>query len=436
MIEFDSFRLLIIVIATILSYLLASYRAKQNQKVLLLFCFVFLGLYSGVGGALKETNPDYIYYYVVYLLILAFTIRHSSFYIDYSKDSATLTKFVDRNANKFIITYFLLMIVTFFYPEVIIKNLVSPPPPMLSGFDFEEEGNNYGGGAISSLIYLLRNFIMPFFYIGLYKYRDKTLKVLAFLLLDLYLVYCKSGYVGRGTLLQTAIICFFVVYYKLGKQARKRLILYVGIASPIILYGFYRYSLVRMGTDVSDETISQAVGILFGQEIGYPTHFNYYIKLANHHIGDYITWFLLLPLPGFLKFGLGEYYLNREFSMEVLGLDVSDSSFFILLPGVVGESIYVFGPYLFWAHAIMLGIFVKFVIKTFTSNDTFTYFYYLCIVTFSFMLARAGTISIYPIMMKCFIILIIVLYFVKRSKKKRTKYMKKNPKYMTNNQTH
>ena len=105
--------------------------------------------------------------------------------------------------------------------------------------------------------------------------------------------------------------------------------------------------------------------------------------------------------------------------MEALGLDVSDSSFFILLPGVVGESIYVFGPFLFFLHAVLLGVFIKFVITTFTSNDIFTYLYMYFIVSCSFMLARAGTISVYPIMVKCFLIIVVVFYFVCHKKKKR-----------------
>lgn len=418
--EFDYLRLIIIVVATVLAYLLASYKFKTQKKTLLLLCFTFLGIYSGIGGALIDTDPGYTYFYVSYLLILSLTIKLSSIKVDYSKNSDNLTSFVNKNANKLLLFYFILILITFVYPELKIKNLISPPPPMLSGFDFEEEGNNYGGGAISSILYLLRTFMLPFFYIGLYKYKNKPAKVILFLLVDLYLIYCKSGYVGRGTILQTLIICFFVVYFRLSKQARKRIIIAVAAVSPLALFGFYRYSLIRMGTDVSGETLSQAIEILFGQEIGYPQHYNYYIKLNNYHIGDYLSWFVLLPLPGFLKFGYGEYFLNREFSMEVLGLDASNSSFFIVLPGVVGEGVYVFGPYFFWIHAVILGVFIRFVLDTLNSNEIFSFFYLYCVVGFSFMIARAGTISVYPIKMKSFLIIVIVFYFVRHKKKQKT----------------
>lgn len=417
--EFEYSRLFIIIIATILAFLLVSYKMQAKKKTLLFFCYIFLGIYSGVGGALVETASGYTFFYVAYLCILSISIRCSSLAVDYKKDQNTLNVFVEQHASKLLLLYFGLTIISFVYPEVKLKNLLSPPPPVLSGFDFEEEGNNYVGGLLSSVIYLLKAFILPFFYIGLYKYRSKPSKVLLLLLLDLYLVYCKSGYVGRGTILKTAIICFFVVYYQLSKRAKKRLIFVAAALSPIVLYGFYRYSLIRMGTDVSGETISQAVEILFGQEICYPMHYNYYIGLKNHHIGDYLSWLVLLPLPGFLKFGLGDYFLNREFSMEILGLDASDSYFFILLPGVVGEGLYVFGPYLFWLHAIVLGIFIRFVIDTFTSNEVFTYYFYNCIVSLSFMLARAGTVSVYPIMMKSILSIIIVFYFVCRRRKSK-----------------
>lgn len=418
MLEFDFFRLLVIILSTLLAYLIASKKMESRQKILLLFCFAFLFIYSGAGGALKSTNPDYTFFYVSYIFILAITIRVSSFSVDYKRDNIPLTNFVDRQGDKFIFVYFALILATFIYPEFKLKNLISPPPPILAGFDFEEEGNNYSGGAISSLIYFLRSFILPFFYISLYKYRNKAHKIVLFLIMDLYLIYCKSGYVGRGTILQTAIIIFFVVYYRLSKRWRKRLILSICAIIPFALFGFYRYSLVRMGTDITDESLSQAVQILFGQEIGYPQHYDYYIKLKEHHIFEYLSWFILLPLPGFLKFGYGNYFLNREFSMEVLGLDPSDSSFFVVLPGVVGEGIYVFGPHLFLLHTILLGVFIKFILKTFTSSPIFSYFYLYCIVSFSFMLARAGTISVYPIMLKSSLILVVVFYFVKKKMRK------------------
>jgi hypothetical protein len=129
-----------------------------------------------------------------------------------------------------------------------------------------------------------------------------------------------------------------------------------------------------------------------------------------------MLWLILLPLPGFLKFGYGSYFLNREFSVQILGVEPSDTTFFVVLPGVVGESIYVFGPFFFWVHAVILGLFIKFVIKTFTSSDVFTYLFFFCIVRFSFMLARAGTISVYPMMLKSFLILVIVCSLICKNK--------------------
>ena len=417
MLDFNYIRLLFIVISTIVAYFIVAKGMRSKQKILLLFCIIFLCLYSGIGGALKDVNPDYTFFYIGFILIFAATVRFSSFSVNYSKDSATLGSFIDRHAGKLIILYFLIKLTLLIYPECKLFNLISPPPPMLSGFDFESEGDNYSGGALASIIYLVRGFVKPFFFLGLYKYRNKTSKILFFLFFDLYIGYCSSGYVGRGTILQNAIIAFFTMYANMGKKERKILVISACSVMPLVIFGFYRYSLVRMGTDVSGESISQAVEIVFGQEITYPRHFNTYINFKGNHIVDYLLWFVLLPLPGFLKFGYGNYFLNREFSTEMLGLDAGNTSFFVLLPGVVGESIYVFGPYLYWIHAVILGIFVKFVVKTFTSNEVFTYLYFLYIVTFSFMLARAGTISVYPTTLKGCIILVIVFYFVNRSSK-------------------
>ena len=210
------------------------------------------------------------------------------------------------------------------------------------------------------------------------------------------------------------IICCLAAYYNIAESKRKLLLIIIASVTPLLLFAFYAYSVIRLGRTLDAISITDAIQVLFGQEIGYPMLYDDYIKKSGGYISDYLTWLILLPFPGFMKFGMGDFFLNREFSMCLLGVDASDSTFFILLPGLVGEAIFVFGPVLFFLHAIILGYVIKFVTKTFTSNRCFDYVYYLCIVQFSFMLARAGSISVYPSMFKSFLILVIVCHFISK----------------------
>lgn len=416
MLEFNKFSLILVIVTTLAGYLLACNKFTAKQKVFLACSYLFIFLYSGIGGALTEANPTYLVFYIIYLFVMSLAIRFARVGIDFHSYTHSFESFIDKYSKRIIILYFLIIIIGFLYPEYTLSNIVHPPSPSLEDFDFTKEGDNYGGGLVASLIYLASNIVMPFFYFALYHFRDKSKKVVLILLLLLYLTYCKSGYVGRGTILQTLIICFFAVFYNLNKQQQKRMIIGVICLMPFLLFGFYYYSFVRLGRSFESISVMNAIQVLFGQEISYPLHYNDYINKSGGYFADYLLWLILLPFPGFMKFGLGNFMLNQEFSMTILGVDVSDSTFFVVLPGVVGESIYVFGPRLFFLHAIILGLVIKFVIKTFTSNDCFRYIYYLCIVQFSFMLGRAGTVSVYPSMFKSFLILIIACLFIRGSK--------------------
>lgn len=417
MIQFEIEKLLIIVLATIICLFYTLRRFRGMSKVFLYLCYGFLALYSGIGAAVKGANSEYLFYYITFIVIMSVVIRKVRVGIDLSAYSLTFEKYLRINASKIIGIYFFIKFLSFLIPEFKLFDLISPPPPSLEDFDFTKEGDKYGNGALDSLLYVAYSIAMPFFFWALFHYRNNLKKMCGFLLLNLYMTYCNSGYVGRGTILQTGIICFFAVYYNVNKVKQRLILIGTACSIPIILLGFYYYSLVRLGHSLDNVMISEAVEILFGQEIQYPLLYDQYKSHSGRFMFEYFEWLVLLPFPGFIKFGRGNFFLNQEFSMDILGLDVSDSSFFVVLPGVVGESIYVFGGILFFIHVIILGMFIKFVLVTFTSTPSFQYIFFLCMVQFSFMMARAGTISVYPLMLKSFLILILACFYIGKKPK-------------------
>lgn len=414
MLEFNVGILCFVSFFTLFCYRHVSKRAKGKQRIFLLFTYLFIFLYSGIGGALKEANINYTLFYSLYILLLTFTISHSRIIMDFSKESNVLVSFIDRNGNKIITVYFMFMLFSLIYPEFKLMNLISPPPPSLLDHDFEAADKVYEGGALSSIIHFASSLMLPLLYISLYKFRNNLKMVIAILFLNLYFMYCQSGYVGRGSILQFLVICFFTCYYSLSEKRRKILLITVALCVPSLLYFFFWYSFVRMDATLEQVSLDQVIQELFRQEIGYPLHYDDYINHCGKYGMEYLEWFFLQPLPGFLKFGYGNLALNREFSMDLLGLDVSESGFFIILPGVIGESLYTFGPVLFGIHAILLGLVIKFYSTSFLTSPCFTFFYYFCIMQLSYVLGRGGTVSTLPIMIKTIVIMAILRYCLKK----------------------
>lgn len=411
--HFDTFRILIVIAITIFGYIIAIKKLSNLECLFLAFTYAFILLYSGIGGGIVEANPSYTAYYVIYILVLSITLRKASFYTNFgtSRKEKSLLSIIKKHSTKIIVLFFGLKIFDLVYPEFKIMNLISPPPPSLEDHDFEAAGLNYAGGVISSLVYFLSSLVLPLFYLALYKYKNDYLRIVILLVSGLYLTYCSSGYIGRGSMLQCGIICLLSIYYNLSSAKRKMLVISLVVALPFVAFGMYNYSLARIGTIGDNITPLDAVQLLFSQEIGYPLHYDSYINKGGNYISDYLEWLVLQPLPGFLKFGHGNFMLTKEFSMQILGLDASQYGFFILLPGLLGEGLFVFGPFLFVMHAIMLGILLKYCIRTLTSSPTLVFYCYYSIVEFSFILSRGGTVSVYPFMVKSFLILILVEYF-------------------------
>lgn len=150
------------------------------------------------------------------------------------------------------------------------------------------------------------------------------------------------------------------------------------------------------------------------QEIAYPLHFSSYIRKSGKLITDYILWIILLPLPGFLKFGYGDPQINLKFTELVTGMSPSDMGFSICLPGLVGESIFIFGDYLFPIHAIIMAYIISKLANYLKNYSAYRYLFFYVMLVFSYYINRGGTMSAYSFAFKQFIILILAIYFIKQ----------------------
>lgn len=115
---------------------------------------------------------------------------------------------------------------------------------------------------------------------------------------------------------------------------------------------------------------------------------------------------------------LSDFRINDIISTYILGTSRGDRGFYIVLPGLIGESIFLFGKSFFWLHGLFLGLVSSFVLKLFVyiRSSVFLQTYFVFLITYQ--LNRGGVASFLPIVVNQFILFYIVLFIVIFSKSK------------------
>lgn len=391
-------------------------RDKMIRSAYLLIVF-FLWLYCGAGISLLS-DWEYGIKYCLYICVFSSTLYFSRFKFNLtSNEKNSLNSFIINNSRNIVIFFFFLSLVALVYPVNKLGNLIHPPQVDLFK-EFERREAASSVTVSSQLVDFAILIVSPFFYWALSKFVRKPLQLLLLLAINVYLNYCRMEYIGRHVILSNLMMYVWLISLNMTSAKRKLLIVSSLLAVPILSWGFYLYSLARIGVDVgNDVSYSYAIEELFTQEINYPTNYEKYKDFFNPMlIFEYLVWVVLLPFPGFLKFGYGNFEINKIFTYHLTGFQLGDYGFSIALPGLVGESFFVFGPF-FVLHAIFLGLVIKYVLTTLRGSPSFSVLFCHYAIQLSFIAARGGTISVYSNIFKIFLYFIIGLMII-RSKTK------------------
>lgn len=420
--EYSTFRLSIIIIFSIMSFFWTFKIPVYRVRVWYIMLVLSLLIYSGIGGAIVGVNEGYVYRYLIYILTLSLTLRYyykinSSYTMNKKNVNLDLyiTVFIDKYGKKLISLYFILLLFDLVYPIFRLHLLLNPPTPSLNDLHYKAFVIGDTKDILSQIVYLFQQLMIPFFYISLYKYRENLKIPLLLLLLTVYIDLCNRGIFGRGEAMIPIVIVFLLLYEKLNSKKRK-LILFCGLfAIPVVSYLFVQFSFLRIGGRLVDISFVDSLKMVLGQEVSFPLHYNNYIsKSSPISILDYLLWIVLLPLPGFLKFGYGDPQVNLKFTMMVTGLDPSQGAFSICLPGLIGESIIVFGKYLFPFHAMILGVIISYMIRYLSKLNSCKFLLLYVAITFSYSICRGGTASSYSFAFKQFIFFLLFIFWIKR----------------------
>ena len=125
----------------------------------------------------------------------------------------------------------------------------------------------------------------------------------------------------------------------------------------------------------------------------------------------YFTWLFTLPIPKALIGQVDGARVNYEISEIVLGIERGAPGFYVILGGVVSESVYIFGEYLFWLHAVILGGASAVLIRILSSVKYFGFLTAWTVVFFSYKMPGAGIGATLPPLMNEYLLLYIFIFY-------------------------
>lgn len=402
---FDILYLFTTIIATLLVFRRYIWSRDLFSRFFFGLIVLFLYLYCGLGAALKDCHPFYLCYYLVYILFVYVGLRFSiGRYIQIKSDS--VCRFIDHYGLWIIYLYVFLVCLGLVYPENRLLNLIHPPAPdLLDVFEQRFETKS----VLSSFIVFIQNFLTPFFYISLYYYKNRLWKMGGLLIFLMYVSYCSTGYIGRGSIFVNLLFLLSLLYIW-KPSIRKCLIISIGIFMPFLFLFFVNYSSIRIGGEAQQLSLGGVFETLLLSESSYPLLFDsiYGRSYDAQDAVDYIYWLLTLPFPVSLNFFDFDFSLNYKISELLLGVTRGEEHFFVLLPGIVGESYFVFKDF-FWIHAFFYGTIVGWVYTCVKNRDVLFPIGIYSSLILGYYCARGGTAGAYPFILKQLLYAIIIL---------------------------
>jgi hypothetical protein len=410
--SFNTVSFIWLLLATLLPFWWVLKIKDLKYQLLVFFLVVFIYLYCGFGLTFdSESNTNYGIYYTIYMMSLGFSLFHF-----YKKDVKIP---ISNNINYFSLKHSLIIILIYslFYIIPLIQNghlgrLLSPPTP-----DISEDFNTYdfSKNQFSNILGTLKNFVAPFFFLALYKYVKKPWKIILIYVILIYISYCETAYAGRsGLAVYGAFI--FLVLVKYYPKARKAILFGGCIAVPLIIIFFAAYADIRQGRQSDNNSFNLALEYLYQSELTFYKWFDNVINFKSNYATNYIAWLFTLPLPGFLKPIEMNMNFTAMFTMDVLGLSSASQVDNILLPSLVNESIFIFGKYFFFLHAVILGFIFSITYNSLRKNPANFLVLLSVLLDLCFRAGRAGTIGPYAPIFK--LLFVFFLFYLLSSKKK------------------
>ncbi len=390
--------------------------------------FFTIGYFTFHIYGLSFTNVPYTLVLKYFVFILTIILTYGLSAKVFGSDSQRLFDF-DEHLNKrigfikSIFCFHLLLIVTYLlYPEFILQRLVVPKAPDLTYFlneNYEEFYNDYG--IFNTIRDILKYLTFPFYLYYTFTFRTRPIIIFFLLLFPTYVSY-TFGYVSRADILIPLVVYLFYLRKEYRKAFRRILFLL-----PVFLFFLVRflkyYSYSRVGLSDDDVDLGYFIESFVNTEFGFiqTTTLRLIETGKTVDLLPYLTWLTTLPIPKSLFFSQ-EYFpqINFDISSIILGIPREASGWYVLLPGLLGESIYIYGTYFFFLHGVYLGIVLYLVFKSLSGFESLFFLKIYVFIFTLYNLNRAGVGSYLPFLvnsMLFFHLYVLLRIWLRRKKK-------------------
>lgn len=407
----------VVVCASLLASLSWSILSTLMQRFLALGFISGSLIYNGFGASYNNVPVSYAVRYVV--LISAFLAAYYmalallSGSMNTSKSGAFYNSFVYLDARLAIICFYIILsIFDLVYPDFRLLDLFNPKGPDLR-MSLEHRYLVQQSDGLTKVKDYIILFILPFFYLSLSVYSgSQAWKAILILVFLSYVSYVKESYLGRGDMLSILFVLLYAFYIE-NPLKRKVIAIVFFACAPLILYFANIYSIVRLGGDIYFDDFISSITKTIISETSFAEHAGQAIIDSPYRadFSKYLLWIATLPLPKIITGPFDVALINLEISQALTGIMPGEKGFFILLAGLVGESVYLYGDYLFFLHGASIGVFAAFVIFFFDRGYNYRFLQGFIIYGFFYYLVRGGVCSLLPLYLNSFLLYYLLFFF-------------------------
>lgn len=418
----------LVAVGTILVVMFVFNYVKDNKiRVAIVLSAISIFIYSGYGIALEVVNNKYLYKYIIALFFfyLPFVLLEHRGGKSNHLQGQLMEAYLDKHSGflrSSAYIYLFLIIIPLIFPKFRMFNV------FISGITIEgiyDYFNAVAKDPFSRMTAALALFFKPFFlaYITFIRIKEpKSLKPFALFLADFMIDIMDSCYLGRSSMVYTGLLLYFLVFcIKNGEFiiTRKHILGILGIILASIPF-LYAYTFIRVGFEADAISYSDSLELLLASETTYPT---YYDHILSSQILQQVQsplaiflWLIFLPIPSVLWPGKPSL-ANDMFTFSITGLHRTDYGYSSLLPSFLGESFMYFGGTFYWVFTFLMGLVFALILRYLSQNRYMTLFMLMLAVRLT-AAGRAGATAAIPYFVNGVLFVLLIDWFVVRSKKK------------------
>lgn len=417
---FDISRVLLLLF-TIVAIVWIHMRVSRDDMARLYAIMPVLGIVMFSSISSTYEHIPYSLFISNIAFIFTFSLVFTSLILVFGKSNnrqgvdENIRQFLTKYSSSILFLYVALLVLDLVTPEMRLHLILSPPSPDLHALMFERFNETRELSTFESLVNYLQLLLTPLFFASLQYKKAKISIILS--LVTIYLLYVHKAYISRGDVL-LYLFTILIYYWVAVPKYRYKITAISLLLFPLLIYLSYMWMYLRLGIMSVDESFITALYKVFESQTNFADLSAVPLIESQDRINlkDYFVWLVTLPIPKAIFGSIEVVRINYEISETVLGVSRGASGFYINLPGVVAEGVYIYDK-LYLIHAASMSA-VFYVLYRFIGSYRSLVLlnaYYLYMISYAF--PRAGVSAIMPILLNLSILVYAIIVYYRMTKK-------------------